>query len=119
MHVNECYNTFIGKITSAINKSTTIKTSNSKHKHLKEWMSTGLLNLVRRINALSLKVKKHKNNEKLHSYFIKYKNNFTNILRTAKINFYKKNVNDISYSPKLTWKMIKEITIKKKMMKTN
>jgi len=114
MNVNKCYNSFIDKIISAINKSTTIKTSNSKHKHLKEWMSTGLLNSVRRKNALSLKVKKHPNNEKLRSYYIKYKNNFTNILRTAKINFYKKKFNEISYSPKLTRKMTKEITIKKR-----
>lgn len=82
-------------------------------------MSTGLLNSVRRKNYLYLKVKKHPNNEKLHSYYIKYKNNFTKILRTAKINFYKKKCNDISYRPKLTWKMIKEITTTKKKMKTN
>lgn len=37
--VNKSYNSFIDKIISAINKSTTIKTSNSKQKHLKEWMS--------------------------------------------------------------------------------
>lgn len=49
----------------------------------------------------------------MRSYYIKYKNNFTNILRTAKINFCKKKFNEISYSQKLTWKMIKEITIKK------
>lgn len=82
-------------------------------------MDVKLLNSVRRKNYLSLKVKKHPTNEKLYSYYIKYKNNFTKILRTAKINFYKKKFNDISYSPKLTWKMIKEITKKKKKMKTN
>lgn len=48
---------------------------------------------------------------------IKYKNNFTKILRKAKINFYKKKFNEISYSPKLTWKMMKEITISKKRSK--
>jgi len=75
--VNESYNSFIDKITSVINKSTTIRTLNSKQKHLKEWMSRGLLNSVRRKNYLSLKVNKHPINEKLHSYYIKYKNNFT------------------------------------------
>lgn len=42
-------------------------------------MSTGLLNSVGPKNALSLKVKKHPNNEKLRSCHTKYKNNFKKI----------------------------------------
>jgi len=73
----------------------------------------GLLCSVRKKQALSLKVKNHPNNAKLRSYYVKYKNIFTSILRITKNNFYKKNFNDISYSPKLTWKLITELTLSK------
>lgn len=74
MNVYKCFKCFINKIINSINESTTIKTSNSKHKYLKEWISMGVLNSVRYKNALFLKVKKHPYNEKFRSYYIKYKN---------------------------------------------
>lgn len=37
------------------------------------------------------------------------KNKFIYILRAAKTNFYKNKFNKVSYSPKLTWKVIKEV----------
>jgi len=74
---------------------TIIKKSNAKNKHVKEWVTMDLLRFLREKNALSLKVKKHPNNDNLRSYYIKYKNIFTTVLRTTKNNFYKKKFNDV------------------------
>ena len=76
-------------------------------------MTAGLLCSVRRKQELSLKVCKHPNNTKLASYFKKYKNKFTTILRAAKTNYFKYKFNKLSSSPKHTWKVINEITDRK------
>jgi len=49
----------------------------------------------------------------LRSYYIKYRNIFTRVLRATKNNFYKKKFTNVLYSPKLTWELIKEDTLSK------
>jgi len=39
----------------------------------------------------------------------KYKNKLTTIIRAAKINYYKNKFQEVSFNPKLTWKVINEI----------
>jgi len=105
-NVNKCYDNFICKIVSALNMATTIKTKNTQ---LKEWMTSGLLISLRRKQELSFKVKKHPLNHKLRNHYIKYKNNFTTVLRMAKKNFYESKFIEVSDSPKFTWKLINDI----------
>lgn len=92
----------INEITNAIDLSTATKVNNSKNKRLKEWISSGLLCSLRHKQQLSIQVKKHPINHELLTYYTKYKNKFTYILRAAKSNFYKIKFNKVSYSPKLT-----------------
>jgi len=73
-------------------------------------MTTGLLCSARKKQKLSLKVKMHPNNKLLVSFYTKYKNNFTIILRKANINFYQQTFSTVASNPKLTWKLIKEVT---------
>jgi len=73
-------------------------------------MIQGLLCSVRHKQELSLEVTKHPNNAKLVSYYHKYKNKFTTVLRAAKNTYFKNKFNKGSYSTKLTWKVINEIT---------
>lgn len=72
-NVNECFNVLIGQVDSAISMTTTTKTANSKNKHLKEWMTYGLLCSLRNKQKLSIKVHKHPNNHNyVHiTYYIK------------------------------------------------
>lgn len=92
-NVNDCFDIFMNIITRALKSATKIKKSNVKNKHVKEWMTMSLLRSVCRKNPLSLKVKKkHPNNCNLLSYYIKYKNTVTTVLRIAKNNFKKKNL---------------------------
>lgn len=60
-----------------------------------------------------MKVKKHSNNLKLLAYYTKYENKYTNIyiiLRITKFIFFISKLNSVASSPKLTCKLIKEIT---------
>jgi hypothetical protein len=84
--VNTCLSNFQKLIINAINESSSTKYVNSKNKKIKEWMTKSLLYSVRRKQYLSLKCKKNPNNVKLYSYFKKYKNNFTKLIKLAKIN---------------------------------
>jgi len=60
-----------------------------------------------------MKIKKHPNNTSLMLYYTKYKNTFTKIWRLTKINFYQNKINNsVASNPKLTWKLISEITNK-------
>lgn len=94
----------------AINESSITKNINSKNKKLKEWMTKGLLCSVRHKQYIAMKCKKNPNNINLESYYKKYKNTFTNLLRLAKIKFYENKFRKVSYNPKLTWKLVNEIT---------
>jgi len=99
--VNKCCGIFYDKINKAINLITEIRNWGSKYK-IKEWMTTGLLVSARRKQYFYIKTKKHPNNKTLYLYYINYKNNFTKILRLAKINFYKNKFNRVASNPKLT-----------------
>jgi len=57
-----------------------------------------------------MKCKKNPNNVNLSSYYKKYKNTFTKLLRLAKIKFYEEKFRKVSYNLKLTWKLINKIT---------
>jgi len=67
-----------------------------------------LIKLPSHKKKLFLKVKKHPDNIRLAMYYNKYKNKLTFIIRAAKIN-YKNKFKEVSSSPKLTWKVIKEV----------
>lgn len=108
--VNFCLSDFQKSIINAINESSSTKYVNFKNKTLKEWMTKGLLCSARRKQYLSLKCKKNPNNVELNSYFKKYKNNFTKLIKLAKINYYTGKFTSVSSNPKLTWKLINELT---------
>lgn len=108
--VNGCVSDFQNIIMKAINESSITKNINSKNKKLKEWMTKGLLCSVRHKQYIAMKCKKNPNNINLESYYKKYKNTFTNLLRLAKIKFYENKFRKVSYNPKLTWKLVNEIT---------
>lgn len=91
-NVNELFNTFQNIISKAIDLSTVNKVISYKNKRLKEWMSAGLLCSTRHKQAFSVKCKKNPNNVKLATYYKKYKNKYTNVLRLAKISFYEKSL---------------------------
>lgn len=74
-------------------------------------MTTGLLCSVhiKQKLAINFKVKKHPDNVRLAIYYNKYKNKLTTIIRAAKINYYKNKLKELSFSPKLTWEVIKDV----------
>jgi len=109
-NVNKCCDIFYNILNNAISSATEVKNISAKHKRIKQWMTAGLLCSARNKQKIAMKVKKHPNNTNLLKYYINYKNKFTNILRLTKINFFKTKFKNVASSPKLTWKLIKEIT---------
>lgn len=73
-------------------------------------MTKALLISARSKNDISKMVKKHPYNLKLCAYYIKYRNNFTSILRARKIIFYKLKFSSTIINHKLTWKLINNLT---------
>lgn len=96
--------------TNLLNRFLNYKTQyfNSKNKRIRVWMTAGLLCSVHIKQKLSLKVKKYPDNVRLAKYN-KYKNKLTTIIRAANINYYKNKFQEVSFNPKLTWKLINEI----------
>jgi len=109
-NVNELIDIFYTKLNTSIDKSSFVVKLNSKNKIIKEWMTKGLLTSARRKNDLSKMVSKHPNNIKLREYYIKFRNHFTTLLRARKISFYKSEFSNTSTNPKLTWKLINNLT---------
>lgn len=79
----------VGKINKSINASITNKKLNSKCQLLNDWMTPALHHSLRLKQELSLKVHVvNPNSKDLSSCYKRYKNNFTEIIRKAKINYY-------------------------------
>jgi len=109
-NINMALNLFYDKLLCIINACTINIKIVSKNKRLKEWMTAGLLCSSRQKNELSLKSKNNPINKNLFNYYKKYRNKFNTIVKLAKINFYKHKFNSCTNNPKLTWKLIKNIT---------
>lgn len=72
-------------------------------------MTPNLLKSIRNRDKLAIQIKKHPNNEELKQYFKKTKNIITSCIRTAKDNFYKKEIDKNKHDSKKLWKTINEI----------
>lgn len=113
-NIDVCVDKFYVKILNAVERSRFLSKVNAKNKRLKEWMTLGLLNSTRTKHELSKKVKKHCLNINLRSYYKKYADKLSCLIRAAKINFYKNAFSTLMGNPKLTWNSVKEITGEKK-----
>lgn len=117
-NVNESLDILYTRINNAINSSKSLKLLNSKSNRLKNWMTSGLLCSVRKKQELSLKEKKHPNNNNLIKYYKNYRNNLNNVIELAKINYYNYLFHRVSGDPKNIWKLIKELTNKSNLKMT-
>lgn len=70
-------------------------------------MTSDILRSVRCKQEISITFKKYPSNVNITSYYTKYKNNLTSLLKKFKIEFYKKKFANFLYSPKLAWKVIR------------
>lgn len=66
-------------------------------------MSDSLLCSTFHKQYLSLKCKTNPNNTKLAQYYKKYKNNYTRILRDAKMSYYQNKFISVKGNPKFIW----------------
>lgn len=73
-------------------------------------MSKGLLCSVRHKQYISTKCKNIQKMSNFRHIIKKYKNTFTKLLKLAKNRIYENKFKKVSYNPKLTWKLVDEIT---------
>lgn len=99
------------------NNASTINQFSSKTKKLKPWSSTAIINSIRHRDRLHLQVRTYSLNIKLKEFYLKFRNKLTNILKEAKIIYYKKELQKCSNNTKHKWKIINYITTRRS--KTN
>lgn len=90
--------------------ATSIKKINSKNTPLKPWITPGILASINKRNELSVKVKKHKSNDRLKSYYKTFRNKLSLLLHKCKNDYYKNQIsNTPSDQPRKLWQNIHEI----------
>jgi hypothetical protein len=109
-----CADVFIGKVKSAICNASTPMSLRSKFNKLKPWISNGLVKSIRRRDQISKLVKRQPFNPDLLRHFKMYRNILSNLLKTAKDQYFKKKINSSGNNPKQLWQTIGELAGRKK-----
>ncbi|KAF0696164.1 RNA-directed DNA polymerase from mobile element jockey [Aphis craccivora] len=113
--VNAALDIFNNKINQLIVKSATlIPVKSNKYRKLKDWITRGIIVSINKKEKLSKLLKKQPFNLNLKNNFIIYRNLLTKLIRKAKELYYTDKFLIFKNNPKETWKIINDITGKKK-----
>jgi len=107
--LNQATNLLINNIKTAINTATETHTFTSKTKKLKPWMTSALLNSIRKRDKMKLNLKKQYSDE-LDSKFKTYRNNLKKLIEITRQNYYKEQVKEAGNNNKKVWQCINEAT---------
>jgi len=107
--VNIAYTLFINKIKSYIEKSTTKIKLNSKNRKRKPWVTTGIINSIKRRDNLKKELNKSFSYQKSIQYK-QFRNSLTKTIRLAKNLYYKTKIEDSNGDYKKIWSFINEAT---------
>lgn len=86
--VNLALHYLVETINKLKNNSTTEVTISSKTKKLKPWATTAIINSIRQRDRLHIQVRKFPLNLKFKSYYIRFRNKLTNVIKDANIAYY-------------------------------
>ena len=107
----EAFNEFHNTVTSILNHNAPLKTVNAKSKMFKQeiWMTKGLLKSAR-TQARLYKKQLHTSKESpKHLHYIKYRNLYNTLKRTAKKRYYSEQLNQYKTDIKKTWRILNEL----------
>ncbi|XP_072933722.1 uncharacterized protein [Epargyreus clarus] len=100
----------VDKISTAMSKNQIIKIIPSRKRHIKPWITPGVLRCLRNRDKLHLKFKKNPFNEILKVTYTRYRNFCSKLVRKLKLTYDRNNLTDsANKNPKLLWKTIKSI----------
>lgn len=114
-NVQDCWHSFTNIVQTYIQKcseSFTIQTPH-KCKIKKPWITPGLLKSIRIRDKLHLKTKKNPLELSLLNLYKHYRNMCSKLLKFARGDYYKQQIQNCNNNPKLVWKVIKEMTYTK------
>lgn len=107
-----CYNIFLNKIQTSIQKATSIKQYTSKSRKRKPWITTGIINSINRRDELHQEILKNPNNHQIKKEYVAYRNKINNLIKKSK-NIYLKNIiynTTNKIDSKTIWEGVKNIT---------
>lgn len=117
--VDQACDSFMGSLETYIQKHTTtsLDKTNSKHKRIKPWATTGLITSIRhrdkwnmklkKENALCIKLKKPLDQHENSRYKL-YRNYLTQLIRKTKEDFYQNKIQEAGNNAKQVWQIINE-----------
>lgn len=106
--INEATESLINTINSCIDKCTRIITNTHKNRKLKSWITKGLVTSINKRDKLHRNLKKDPNNLQLKNEFITYRNRLNELIKTAKSNYYKKQIERNKNNAKMIWNIVKD-----------
>lgn len=113
-NVNACYTSFMALFTDSFNISCpVVKVKHKQENSRKPWLTKGLINACKKKNNLYKSFIKYRNKQAEIKYKT-YKNKLISILRSAEKMYYCKKLKDYKNDIKSTWKILNEITQRKK-----
>ncbi|CAB3228852.1 unnamed protein product [Arctia plantaginis] len=101
---------FIDIVARAIQLSTSAYSVPHRLKITKPWITPGVLRCMRNRDRMYLKMKKSPNNDAIKITYKRYRNYCSNILKSLKRQYERKELNKASTNPKKMWQVIRDVT---------
>ncbi|KAJ8952344.1 hypothetical protein NQ318_017238 [Aromia moschata] len=98
--IESATNNFIGQIKSILEKCTVIKKLQKKEIKRKEWITSGLVTSINRRDKMYAETQNDPDNAELLTKFKKYRNTLSALIKKAKINYFKKQIDQQCQSSK-------------------
>lgn len=106
--LDESLSEFYQILNECIGKNTQLITSKKKKDPIKPWVTKGILVSIRNKDKLKIKVNKRPLNENLKDKYKKYRNILNTLLKTAKNNYYGKQLKFAAGNPRKQWGLLRE-----------
>jgi hypothetical protein len=105
--VLEC---FIRTLRDHIKRNTLTKTIPNSRFKIKPWITDGLLKCIRKRDRLHRQTVRFPLNEELARYYSRYKGTCHRTIKTTKMNYYKRKIEEGNHHVKTIWNVVREYT---------
>lgn len=103
-------NDIVNEVKSKIAECTVITRITSNRRFLKPWMTTAILNSIKKRDKMAKLLRNEPFNTGLRERYRTYRNKLTDIIRKRKIDYFKTKFTENSNDVKGMWKIIKQVT---------
>lgn len=107
--VNEAASWLISSLQQIIVSCTLTRVISSKLRPLKPWITVGMVRTIRKRDFMHKQLRATPNNEQLRLKYNNYRNWCNKIVKTLKVQYYQKKLEESKSNSKQTWKVIKDV----------